>query len=152
MKELRLAWEPENRTPLADIEERCSLYMSGKDSGVTLLSNGTWLFTPNGRDDEGDARKAMEEAKFLVDFNVVEMKLGGYLVGFHHAIAVFVSKEEFAERREEIRRRKFELMFPEEHFSGKSGVSEDHLLIGLYARGKLQRDAFNPRVFKRIVG
>ncbi len=66
MNEIRLMWEPENATPLSSIEQRFHDYMRGKPSGVSLLGNGTLLFTANDRNDEEDARKAMEEAKFLI--------------------------------------------------------------------------------------
>ena len=148
--EIRLAWEPENKTPLNLMEERCKFYIEGKSGGVSLLENGTWLFTPNGRDNESDVKRAMLEAKFLIDFNVVEMKLGGYLVGFNHVVAVFVGEEEFKAMKNEIQKRKLDLMFPEEHLLGKEGAPEDHLLIGLYARGKLQRDAYTAKMYSRI--
>lgn len=152
MNEMRLGWEPENKTPLAMIEDRFRSYMKGKESGVSLLNNGTLIFSPSGRDDLDDAQKAMEEARFLIDFQVAPLKEGGFLVSFHDAIAVFVSGEEFKAEREEISLRLSELKFPEEELVGKVGAPGDHLLIGLYARGKLQRDAHHFKFYKRICG
>lgn len=152
MNEMRLDWEPENKTPLTMIEGRFRAYMKGKKSGVSLLSNGTLIFSPNGRDDLDDAQKAMEEAKYLIDFQVDPLKEGGFLVSFHDAIAVFVSNEEFKAERGEILRRFSELKFPEEELVGKEGAQGDHLVIGLYARGKLQRDAYHFKFYKRICG
>ncbi len=149
MNEMRLDWVPENKTPLTIIENRFRDYMKGKRSGVSLLNNGTLIFSPNGRDDFNDALKAMEEAKFLIDFQVDPLKEGGFLVTFHDAIAVFVGDEEFKEEHNEILGRLSELKFPEEEFIGKEG---DHLLVGLYARGKLQRDAYHFKFYKRIRG
>lgn len=149
MKEPRLMWEPENRVPLNIIEERLSDYMKGK-SGVSLLQNGTLLFikSADDGDDETDAREAMEEAKFLTDFKVVELKEGGYLAMFHSAVAVFVGHEEFQSARSEIVLRIRELNFPSEQFFG---ADDEHFLVGLYARGKLQRDAHQFAFYKRIV-
>lgn len=152
MNEIRLKWEPENGTPLASIEQRFRDYMSAKPSGVSLLGNGTLIFSPEGRNDEDDARLAMQEAKFLVDFQVDALKEGGFLITFHDAVAVFVSEAEFDVMRTEILARLSELKFPDEEFVGKESMDQDHLLIGLYARGKLQHDAYNFRFHKRIRG
>jgi hypothetical protein len=40
MSDLRLVWEPENTTPLRDIEERLNSYAKGR--GVTVMANGKW--------------------------------------------------------------------------------------------------------------
>lgn len=148
MEELRLGWEPDNTTPLAAIEERLLSY--GVSKGVTILGNGTLLFITNGDDDEADARRALNEARFLTDFRTVELKQGGYMVAFNRAVAVFVGADEFVMRREEVKARLADLQFPEEHFfMGKT--SENHALIGLYARGKLQRDCYHFSLFKRLL-
>ena len=56
---------------------------------------------------------------------------------------VYVGKEEFESRREEIQRRFRELHFPSESLrSLESEQDSSHVLVGLYARGKLQRDAW----------
>jgi hypothetical protein len=154
MNELRLKWEPKNKTPLAIIEEHMKYYMSGKkQGGVTILSNGTLLFTRSGRNNVQDAENAMSEAKFLIDFGVTKMKDGPYLVEFHKAVSVFVGAEEFKIMRNEIIRRLEELKFPEEvFFQDNKDEPQDHLLIGLYARGKLQYDAYNFSIYKRLEG
>lgn len=150
ISEIRLGWEPENSTPLTDIEARLKGYMQGKQGGVSLLKNGTMIFSHKDRDDRDDALKAMERAKFMTDFNVVPMKDGGFFVSFHEAIAVFVGEKEFADRKAEIAARIDDLKFPEEVFFGKENDSNDHLLIGLYARGKLQKDAYDFNFYTRI--
>lgn len=150
MNQYRLVWEPENKTPLSIIEERISTYMRGKKGGVSILGNGTLLFTPNERDHQADAYNAMMEAQFLIDFNVVEMKEGGYLVQFHDVLAVFVSVNEFESVRREIERRMDDLKFPEEHFVFDESHTKEKLLVGLYARGKLQYDAHHFLFYKRI--
>jgi len=149
-KELRLGWEPENATPIKDIEGRLRMYMEGKNGGVSLLGNGTLIFSSSGRDDIADAHQAMERAKFIIDFQVTPLKEGGYFVSFHEAIAVFVGGQEFSSVRNEVKERINELTFPEEEFFGKDGSPDDHLLIGLYARGKLQRDAHHFNFHSRI--
>jgi hypothetical protein len=151
MKELRLAWEPMNLTPLEDIEARFAGYVKGK-KGVTLLGNGALLFITESDDAEADAKHAMQEAKFLTDFKAVRLKEGGYLVAFHEAVAVFVGDEEFASVKDEVRARRADLQFPGEVFLGGSGMSGDDLLVGLYARGKLQRDVHHFAFRKRING
>ena len=147
MKELRLAWEPDNRTSLASIEERMREY---KVSGVTILGNGTLLFIKGGDDHESDARQALDEARFLTDFRTVELKEGGYMVQFHGAVAVFVDTNEFRAQRAQVVARLPDLHFPGEHFFVPEDSGRDHTLIGLYARGKLQRDCYHFSFFKRI--
>jgi hypothetical protein len=115
-----------------------------------MLGNGTLLFISKGEDDIGDAKRALEEARFIVDFRVVGLKEGGYLVRFHDAVAVFVGQEEFDQMRDEIATRLSELRFPGEDFFVPPGDPPHHLLVGLYARGKLQRDAYSFHFYKRI--
>jgi hypothetical protein len=86
MKDLRLGWEPENLISLNEIEERLLAHTQGRD-GITILKNGTLLSLTAGADDVEDARNAMHEARFLIDFRVVPLKDGGYMVAFHKAVA-----------------------------------------------------------------
>lgn len=146
--EIRLAWEPENATPLAEIEERMRSY--GVVNGVTVLGNGTLLFIKPANDNEASARTAVDEARFITDFRTVPLKEGGYMVKFHSAVAVFVGADEFEHLRQEIQSRIAELHFSGEHFFVPDGVSNDETLVGLYARGKLQRDCYQFRLHKRI--
>lgn len=147
MEELRLAWEPENQTPLADIEGRLRSY---KANGIIMLRNGTLLALTPGEDDEADARRALDEARFLTDFRTVELKEGGYMVAFHKAVSVFVGADEFVAKRGEVAARAADLCFPGERFFEPGGAGADSLLVGLYARGKLQRDCYHFHFFKRI--
>lgn len=149
MNELRLAWEPENTTPLNDIEDRITAYTKGR-GGVTIMGNGTLLFLTKGDDDIDDAKNALNEARFIIDLRVVQLKEGGYMVGFHEAVAVFVGQNEFEDRKDEIAARQSELRFPGEVFIPPRGEPSQHILIGLYARGKLQRDAYFFNFYKRI--
>lgn len=149
MNDLRLAWEPENLTPLTDIEARMKVYIKGRSS-VTIMGNGTLLFLTSSDDDVGDARKALNEARFIFDFRVVPLKEGGYMVAFHSAVAVFVGQEEFEKRKVEIVSRQNDLRFPGELFISPAGEPQQHLLIGMYARGKLQRDAYSFCLYKRL--
>lgn len=152
MKDIRLVWEPNNLTPLSVIENRFKAYMKGKEGGVTILENGTLLFITDGDNDVEDAHQAMNEARFLTDFSATELKEGGYLVTFHEAVAVFVGADEFNEVRGEIERRVDELKFPGEEFIAGDSSHGVKLLIGLYARGKLQKDAYDFHFHKRVFG
>jgi hypothetical protein len=140
MNEPRLLWEPLNKVPLPEIENRFSAYVKGRSSGVSVLGNATLLFLKDEGDHERQARRAMEEARFLTGFEVDELREGGFLVVFHPGVAVFVGAEEFNEVKAEIRRRIDELHFPSESFQADL---DDKFLIGLYGRGKLQRDVFD---------
>jgi len=103
-----------------------------------------------GADDVEDARNAMHEARFLIDFRVVPLKDGGYMVAFHKAVAVFVGEDEFRSVESEVIARQNELRFPGEHFFVPDGTTTRDHLVGLYARGKLQRDAQCFAFHKRI--
>lgn len=149
MTEVRLTWEPGNGTPLEQLAAQFGQYAKGK-GGVSILRNGTLLFIKSSDDPAADATQAMVEARYLTDFKVVRLKEGGHLVAFHDAVAVYVGDDEFASVKEEVQSRREELMFPGEAFLGKS-QGED-ILIGLYARGKLQRDANAPELYRRIAG
>lgn len=153
MSDIRLGWEPENKASLLEMKKCVTNYMQGRKNGVTIFSNGTLLFTPCGRDDLDDAKKAMKEAKYLIDFTVTPMKDGAYLVQFNHVVAVFVGADEFRAMRSVIIRRYEELKFPEEVlFQENQDEPRDHILIGLYARGKLQYDVHNFSIYNRIEG
>ncbi len=151
MQELRLNWEPVNITSLEEIEERLMFYVSNRENGVTLMCNGTVLFTKNGRDHLSDAKIALQEGLYMIDFNVIELKLGGFFVDFKGPVTVFVSQEEFESQKEIIQSRIKDLMFPEEiFFGGNDETKQRDLLVGLYARGKLQYDAHHFCFYKRI--
>ena len=149
MNEIRLQWEPENKAPLEDIESRLVSYTNGK-GGIIILRNGTLLSLTQGDDDVEDARKAMSEARFITDFRVVQLKEGGYMVAFHKAVSVFVGEDEFEEQKVEIAARRSELLFLGEVMLPPQDSPEFHVLVGLYARGKLQRDAYFFDFYKRI--
>lgn len=149
MKELRLAWEPENLTPLADIEQRLMTYTKGQ-GGIIVLGNATLLDLNAGVDDVEGAKKAMNEARFIIDFRTVRLKEGGYMVAFHNAVSVFVGQSEFEQMKDEIAARLEELKFPGEVFFVQPNEPPEHLLIGLYARGKLQYDAYHFNFYKRL--
>lgn len=100
-------------------------------------------------ENESDAKNAMNEARFLIDFHVVEMKDGGYLVKFHEAVGVFVSEDEYNMMKHEIKIKTNDLKFPGECFFTENNT-EKNLLIGLYARGKLQYDVYHFSFYKRI--
>ena len=149
MNEIRLAWEPENLTPLADIEQRLMDYTKGR-GGIIVLGNATLLDLTLGSDDIEDSKKALNEARFIIDFRTVPLKEGGYMVAFHKAVSVFVGQAEFEQMKDEIVARLDELKFPGEKFFAPPNQPPEHLLIGLYARGKLQYDAYHFNFYKRL--
>lgn len=151
MQELRLNWEPKNTTSLEEIEERLKFYVQGRSNGVTLMCNGTALFTKNEGNHKSDAEFLMKHSSFMIDFKVVELKLGGFFVEFKDPVTVFVGQQEFESQKEIIQLRIKDLMFPEEiFFGGNDETKQRDLLVGLYARGKLQYDAHNFCFYKRI--
>ncbi|NWB98497.1 hypothetical protein HX882_21605 [Pseudomonas gingeri] len=149
MNELRLAWEPVNITPLNAIEERLVFYTKGH-GGIIIMGNGTLLAFTKGNDDIDDAKKALNEARFIIDFRVIPLKEGGYMVAFHDAVSVFVGQEEFEQLKDEVVARQSELQFPGEKFFVPPNDPSSHILVGLYGRGKLQRDAYFFNFYKRI--
>lgn len=149
MENLRLAWEPESSTSLKEIEDRMLGYTKGR-GGVSIMANGTLLFLRDSDDVLADARRGLDEARFIVDFLVVPLKEGGYMVKFHDAVAVFVGAVEFNEKKKEIAERQSELMFPGEVMISSPGQPAENMLVGLYARGKLQRDAYCFSLYKRL--
>jgi hypothetical protein len=149
MNPIRLQWEPTNKTPLPLIEQRMMLYTKGQ-GGIIMLGNGTLLSLTEGDDDIDDAKKALNEARFIIDFRVVSLKEGGYMVDLHSAVAVFVGQREFEEMRNEIISRQHELLFPSEKLFVPPNTSPDDTLVGLYGRGKLQGDAYNFSFYKRL--
>lgn len=149
MKDIRLEWEPVNKTPLSAIETRMLGYTKGQ-GGITILGNGTLLSLTKGEDDVEDARKAMNEARFITDFRVIPLNEGGFMVAFHDAVAVFVGEDEYHEQRSEIVARLAQLRFPGEALFAPQGDPPENLLVGLYARGKLQKDAYDFHFYKRI--
>ena len=151
MEELRLKWEPHNQASMELVELCVKTYVAGRDDGITIMSNGALLFTKNGRNNLFDARKVLEEAKLFFDFYVTKMKDSAYLVTFHDVVAVFVGVDEFNLRKHEILKRLDELKFPGEvFFQDNKSEPEENILIGLYARGKLQYDAHHFSIYKRI--
>ena len=151
MTEIRLKWEPENKTPLQVIEERFIKYIVGKENDILLLCNGTLIFVDKNMDNEFFAKKIMSDAKFLIDFKVNLLREGGFLVTFHDAIAVFVGDEEFESQKQIIQQRSQDLIFPEENFFGGNNKNRERdLLVGLYARGKLYYDVHNFCFYKRL--
>jgi hypothetical protein len=146
---VRLKWEPESGIPLEELEKIACHLTDGKGN-VTILKNGTLLFVHSSNNDEENARELSEAFDELYGFEVVPVDIGGYLVGFHEAVAVFVTEKEFQENREEIISRLEQLFFPDEIFQASDNIPQDHALIGMYARGKLRRDASDFCFYKRI--
>jgi hypothetical protein len=149
MNEIPLGWEPENLTPPPEIEKRLMACTNGR-GGIIIQGNATLLALTLGDDDVGDAKKAMNEARLIIDFRTVPLKEGGYMVSFHKAASVFVENDEFERMKSEIAIRLSELKCPGESFIIPPNEPPENLLVGLYARGKLQRDAYVFNLYKRL--
>jgi hypothetical protein len=149
MNSLRLFWEPETDLSPTALQQMVRPLVDGDDR-VSVLRNGTLLFVKSTSDDVAFANSMLSELDTLYNFNVVPLRSGGYLVGFHEAVAVYVGELEFADRREEILNRMPELVFPGEKFDMPNQAPEDHALVGIYARGKLKRDIHNFAFLRRI--
>ena len=86
---------------------------------------------------------AMEESRRIADFKVYPMLDGDFLVFFASSLLVYVGREEFATMRERIVADLDNLKFPSEVITAAAApLRPDDVLVGLYARGKLQRDAW----------
>lgn len=149
MAEPRIQWEPINLATLPAIQNSVTPLVAGR-GGVTIMKNGTLLFLKKAGDDIQSARLALEEAKYLVDFRVKRLLDGNFLVALHSAVAVFVGKDEFVERRAEIEAKIGDLKFPGEELLVPPGWSDEEFLVGLYGRGKMQRDVHEPNFQMRI--
>ena len=135
--------------PMQEIEGKMQNFASGR-GGVTILKNGTLLFIRKNEDDEASARRALEEAKYLTDFRVKTLPQGDFLVALHQAVAVYVGRQEFERLRNEIKSKTSELKFPSEVLMTPEGWAEDDFLVGLYGRGKMQRDIYAFAFHSRI--
>ena len=125
------------------IVERQVLKYLDNDATFAQFPSGTCLILKPVANLEETIKGAMVEARRIPDFKVYEMEEHDYLVSFATPLMVYVGKEEFESRRKEIQRRFRELHFPSESLrSLESEQDSSHVLVGLYARGKLQRDAW----------
>ena len=149
MNSPRLVWEPETDLSPTALEQVVRQLVDGDDR-VSVLRNGTLLFVKPTPDVVAFANSMPAELDTLYNFKVVPLREGGYLVGFHEAVAVYVGEREFADRREEILKRRPELIFSGEEFDMPAQASDDHALVGIYARGKLKRDIHNFAFLRRI--
>lgn len=142
MDELRLSWEPESLCNAKLVSAQVMKYMDGKSTFAQFRNDACLMLkeVPNLiQTIEGSLR----EARRLAEFKVYRMEEEDYLVFFASPLMVYVGKEEFAERQAEIRSRLDELRFPSENIIPSHQESDDiNMLVGLYARGKLQRDAW----------
>lgn len=114
------------------------------------MGNRTLLFLTSSDNDVDDAKKALNEARFIINFRVVPLNEDGYMVALHNAVAVFVGQKEFENRKGEIASRKNDLQFPGESFIHPAGKPHQYMLIRMYARGKIQRDAYFFSLYKRL--
>ncbi|MFX5157746.1 hypothetical protein ABTC76_20265, partial [Acinetobacter baumannii] len=91
----------------------------------SILNNGTLLFTNVDADPVDEARRAIEEAKFILDFKVAPIGSDGFLVAMHRAVAVYVGRQEFQRQKEVLKERMSDLKFPSEESLIPGCWSED---------------------------
>ena len=142
-KSMRLKWEPLNQAPHELIQERFLEYTNRKKQFV-LMENGTVLFLNDYCGVDSIVAECMENLKFIPDFSVQEMTHKDFLVDIASAAFVYVGKDEFENARHEVLERRGELQFSGESFLGEK--NQEHLLVGLYARAKMYRDAFTKKI------
>lgn len=145
----RLKWEPKSLIHPSVFADEIN-YLTDMNGGFSILNNGTALYVKNSEDNELMARELSEGLDGLYNFSVMPMDTGSYIVRFHASVCVLVTKEEIDERREEIRNRIGDLIFEGEKIVRPEGEPYDHLVVGLYARGKLHSDVHNFKFYKRI--
>lgn len=139
MNEISLEWMPESLAPANQVKEQVSKYMEYKVT-FAQFANGSCLMLKPVADLDAVIRGSMNEAKYLPDFKVYLMEEGDFLVSFASALMVYVGKTEFGNREAELRERVKDLMYPSESLATRSEMSDLEVLVGLYARAKLQRD------------
>ncbi len=150
MNDLRLTWEPESLCDAQVVSEQVMKYMD-KNANFAQFANDTCLMLKPVSNLSETIDGALREARRLAEFKVYKMGEGDYLVFFASPLLVYVGKEEFAAREAEVRRRLEDLNFPEEHVIPTSQQKDEtNMLVGLYARGKLQRDAWQPSNYKLV--
>ncbi|MDO8888131.1 MAG: hypothetical protein Q7V16_06065 [Hydrogenophaga sp.] len=142
----RLGWEPIGTTSGEATAQQVLFYMDGDAAFAQFPSGSCLLWNRTQEVEESVVRGAMHEARTIANFKVYPIRGGDYLVFFASALAVHVGREEYSARKPEIIERQKELLFPGESFLN-SGQAEDDYLVGLYARGKLQSDAWGERAY-----
>jgi len=150
MTKIRLQWEPEGRMPLEEAAQQVQKYMDG-DATFALFPAGTCLMLKPMNDLDKVINGAMNEARRLADFKVYRMHDSDYLVFFAKALLVYVGESEFEQLRDEILTRLDDLKFSGEELKAAGALNApDDMLVGLYARGKLQGDAWGARNYRII--
>lgn len=147
-----IKWQPDYSQETEGLSEKMKFYTDSKHDFI-VLKNGTCLFFNDMNNYEINVKKVMESAKTLTDFSVDIMSGGDYIVNIRGPIDVYVGKEEFANQREEIEKRLDELKYPGEAFTSKDvkGLEHERILVGLYARAKMLKDAHNPEIAKVVM-
>jgi hypothetical protein len=150
VKQIRLSWEPISTLDPAFVSSQVMKYMDGQAAFAQFDNDTCLMLKP-----VSDLREAIVEyhrkSKFITEFEVYPMHDGDYLVFFASPLLVYVGKQEFAENSMQIKKRVEELKFPSESIvPALRDTDETHVLVGLYARGKLQRDAWSELRYKFI--
>jgi hypothetical protein len=151
MKNLRLAWEPQTALRSDVVATQVLKYMDNEATFAQFPNDSCLMLKPVENLHEVIVG-SLTEARRIPDFRVFQMKEGDFLVFFASALLVYVGKEEFASIQGEVTSRRAELLFPSESFASphQSERAEIEFLVGIYARGKLQRDAWALAEYKIV--
>jgi hypothetical protein len=143
MKDLRLAWEPVSVLDSKLVSEQVTKYMDNQ-AAFLQFSNDTCLMVKPVADLKEAIVEYHRKARYITQFKVFNMEDGNYLIFFASPLIVYVGKQEFLDQENEIKKRIDDLKFPSEIIVPLSQERDDtNYLVGLYARGKLQRDAWS---------
>ena len=150
MNELRLIWEPKSELNADLVSSQVMKYMD-EQAAFAQFSNDTCLMLKPVADLKEAIAEYHRKARYITAFKVYPMHDGDYLVFFASPLLVYVGKQEFIDNREQIERRISDLKFPSEFIKPVLEEPDQvNMLIGLYARGKLQRDAWGELKYRFI--
>jgi len=140
--EIRLKWEPQGFVSPDLILTQVMKYMDD-EATFAQFPAGTCLMLKPVDDIDATIKGAMIESRRIADFKVYPMRDGDYLVFFASALLVYVGKDEFLNMKDQIVDRVDDLKFDGEAIASPVTPMEvDDIFVGLYARGKLQCDAW----------
>lgn len=122
------------------LQRTASYYSNGKFF-LEIYENGTCVFPPISSENKPFDGKNLLSGLIEkpIDFTVREMDDHNFIVGFSNTIFSIVFNDDFEESKVTISN-ELAAATNDEFLVGKSGVPEEHLLIGVYARTRLLAD------------
>jgi hypothetical protein len=128
------------------LQRTASYYSNGKFF-LEIYGNGTCVFPEISSENKPfDGRNLLSALiEKPIDFTVREMDDHNFIVAFSPTIFSIVFNDDFEENKATIST-ELSATTNDEFLVGKSGVPEEHLLIGLYARTRLLADIKEPKL------